>query len=129
MTQPTAAKFYAEGLGIPMQAAERIAAFMELATNHKALASPPSPWVKHGKIRVYFKFWSQNSLPAIRFMENSYYDAEADDVFVKRFIFTEGDALTLRQAANLGNAHFSGAKTRGAVKEFAEAFYETRPRN
>lgn len=113
------AKFYAEDLGISMDRANRLAWFMELP-KLKAVVSK-RPWAKHGKCRVYIELWSQNKLSPIEFVKDCYYDADEDDVFLSFSAYHNYWTIKLSE---LGRQSFSGAKTRSAMQEFREVFYE-----
>lgn len=121
------AAFYAEELGVSEELAGRIAGFMKMANNTKFVVEP-RPWVGHGKARVYFKAWSQNSIRAFRGASKWYFDAQTNEVFGAGLDYMGSVCQTLAQIkAVLEESRrvsaFSGAKTRQALIEFAEVFY------
>lgn len=117
----SAAKFYAEDLGTNLEIGEKIANFMDLALKNDVVESART-WAKHGKIRVYIEFYSQNNRSPIIGMESCYYDALKNDVVItinQYGFFTK----KLSEIRGLSNSSFSGAKTREAIYRFSEAFY------
>lgn len=121
------AAFYAEELGISEELAGRIAAFMKMANNTKFVVEP-RPWANHGKARVYFKAWSQNSIKAFRGASKWYFDAETNEVFGAGSDCMGSVCQTLAQIKSLTEeservSAFSGAKTRESLVQFAEVFY------
>lgn len=119
----SAAHFHSEDLGIPMELAENLAKFMAVA-HHCNAVTDPKVWSKHGLARVYFELWSQNSLPPLEMLQRAYYDAADDDVYFVRSYPDDDITETLIQVAQKkSRGIFSGAKTRAAIKEFAEKFY------
>ena len=117
-----AARFYAESLGITLDQGEAVARFMALAQKSKACISP-APWAKHGKARVYFEIWSQNSLSAIECIEAAYFDAGIGDIFVQQYMYGSRVARPLSEIVSGKKDIFSGSKTKAALVEMAEAFY------
>lgn len=114
--------FYSEDLGVSLDAGERMANFMELANHSKAITSC-APWAKHGRARVYFDLWSQNSLSPIDGLDKSFYDAEDDEIYVSTNFYGTSRTIALSTVLTFGKSCFSGAKTRAALKELAEVFY------
>lgn len=117
------AEFYQEDLGVTAQVAERVAWAMQVAHPHKAIIRR-NVWAGHGKVRVYFELWSQNSLPAVRGFDKCFYDADRDDVFVCGYFYGRTLERPMSDLLWMSPGNFSGAKTRNAVREFAEVFYE-----
>lgn len=122
---PNASVFYAEDLGISMGEAVKISSFMSFARS-QPFCQNPKPWVKDEIIRVYFEPWSQNSLPALtRYCDKAYYDSVENDVFISAYAYGRTDRFKMSYVVSVfGRTSFSGAKTRKAFYEFAEAFYE-----
>lgn len=116
-------EFYSEDLGVSAHQGIMIADFMMIAHNERAVKAA-RPWAKEGLARVYIEIWSQNSLNPVEQLTKCYYDADLDDVFFIRSYCGTDSRETLGQIANKRSAGiFSGAKTRQAIKDFAEAFY------
>lgn len=116
------ARFYAEDLGISLEHAERVARFMSIATASKACINP-TPWAKHGQVRVYFDVWSQNNLPAVEALEAAYFDASKNGVFIQQQIYGRRQVRDLKEIVRGKKAIFSGAKTKAALIDMAGAFY------
>lgn len=116
------ATFYAEDLGITRIDAEKVALFMELATKSEFTRNP-TPWANHGKVRVYFEPWSQNSLTAYHLADKWFYDANEDDVFAEGFFYGSKHIKRLHELSRLKSSSFSGAKTKARLVDFSEAFY------
>lgn len=116
------ARFYAEDLGVSLEHAERVARFMSIATASKACINP-RPWAKHGKVRVYFDVWSQNSRSPIDGLMEAYYDADEDDVIFVRLMYGQTIRVRLGDLPRKGRSYYSGAATRSALLEFAGVFY------
>lgn len=119
----SAAEFYAEDLGIAPEVSARIAWAMAVAPGAKAIEKRIA-WAKHGKVRVYFDLWSQNSILAVRGFDRCYYDAERDDAFVAGHFYGRTLERPISDLLWMDAGNFSGAKTRAALREFAEVFYE-----
>lgn len=119
----SAAEFYAEDLGVAPEIASRIAWAMTVATGAQAIEKRVA-WAKHGKVRVYFDLWSQNSILAVRGFDRCYYDAERDDAFVAGYFYGRTLERPISDLLWMAPGSFSGAKTRTAIREFAEVFYE-----
>lgn len=119
----SAAEFYAEDLGVAPEIASRIAWAMTVATGAQAIEKRVA-WAKHGKVRVYFDLWSQNSILAVRGFDRCYYDAERDDAFVAGYFYGRTLERPISDLLWMAPGNFSGAKTRTAIREFAEVFYE-----
>lgn len=117
------ALFYAEDMGISLCKAERIQWFIDLFGQHSAVMQP-RPWAKNGIVRVYFDFWSQNSLNPVESIDKSYYCIGCDDVFVVQHRYGSENRTPLSVVADWGRSNFSGAKTRQAIKDFGRVFYE-----
>lgn len=117
------AAFYAEDLGVTPEVASRIAWAMACAQGHRAITKRV-PWAKHGKARVYFDLWSQNSILAVRGFDRCYYDAERDDAFVAGYFYGRTLERPLSDLLWMDPGNFSGAKTRAALRDFVEVFYE-----
>lgn len=117
------AEFYAEDLGVAPDIAARIAWAMTVAPDAKIIEKR-TPWAKHGKCRVYFDLWSQNRIAAVRGFDRCYYDAERDDVFVAGYFYGRTLERPISDLLWMDPGNFSGAKTRTAIREFAEVFYE-----
>lgn len=114
------AKFFAEDKGVDMDRALRCAVFHRLllcvpATEAKG-SMTREPWVQHGKVRYYFSILSQNNLPAVEGLVSAYYDADEDDVFIKRNVPGQTHFDSLREICKKKTI-FSGAKTRRWVCE------------
>jgi hypothetical protein len=119
----SAAEFYAEDLGLAPEVAARISWAMTVAPDAKAIEKR-TPWAKHGKARVYFDLWSQNSLAAVPGFDRCYYDGERDDAFVAGYFYGRTLERPISDLLWMDRGNFSGAKTRAALREFAEVFYE-----
>lgn len=117
-----AARFYSQDLGVTHEQGEKLARFMSLAQKSKACLSP-TPWAKHGKVRVYFEVWSQNSLSAIEGIEAAYFDAGIGDIFVQQYMYGSRVVRPLSEIVSGKKNIFSGAKTKAALVEMAVAFY------
>lgn len=116
------AKFYQEDLAISSDMALRIAKFMELASRFDAIENP-TPWAKKWKVRVYFSFWSQNSLwPLVRH-HKTFYDAEENDIFASEYNYGKVILSSLSVFNEKNKTLFSGSKTRKKILEFSEVFY------
>jgi len=115
--------FYAEDLGIDIHDAERVADFMALAAK-SPFVTKTSPWVGHGKVRVYFDPWSQNRRRVYQLADKWFYDCLADDVFAQGYFYSSWHLRRLSELVNLSPGNFSGAKTKRAMIDFSEIFYE-----
>lgn len=116
------AEFYAEDLGIDLECASRISRFIDKVINLRAVNSA-RPWAKNEMARVYVDLWSQNKMEPVMGVSKCYYDAYSDNVCLAISGHHGFSIISLREAASRPNSCFSGAKTREAIKEFAEVFY------
>lgn len=112
-----------ESMGISELEAERLASFMALSSQLKAVINP-KPWSDHGKVRVYFDLWSQNKLPSISWLDKVYFDAQTNDITLQLYMYGQARKYSLKDIFSVfGKSYFSGAKTRAALEELAEVFY------
>lgn len=92
-----------------------MAAFIMLCNSHNAITE--NYITKYFNDRVYFKFWSQNSLPALKFIEKFYFDALRDTICFKEDIYGATQILTL-DTINKSKIIFSGANTKSVFLDF-----------
>ena len=116
------ASFIAEDKKINYDLALKCARFEDLSDHHVAI-NRSTIWVKNTLVRIYFDFWSQNSLPPIKYFSSSYYDATENECFLIMDCY--GTIKNSISCINkFGNFRFSGAKTRRKIKDFVEKFYD-----
>lgn len=117
------AAFYAEDLNVSLDIAEKVSWAIAACHGSKAIEKR-TVWAAHGFVRVYFSLWSQNSIDAIRGYNKCYYDAARDDIFVSGYFYGRVIERPFSDIVNMSAQNFSGAKTRAAIREFSEVFYE-----
>lgn len=96
-----------------------MSAFIMLCNNHSAITE--NYITRYYNNRVYFKFWSQNRLPALQNYEKFYYDAVYDTIFFKMNFFSLSETVTL-STIDTSRISFSGAKTRANFFDFLENY-------
>lgn len=95
-----------------------IAAFMMLCDNHSAITKNYIP--TYFNTRVYFEFWSQNSLPPLQRFEKFYYDAMMDTICFKGAFSSSG--LVKLSTIDTALIKFNGAQTRLKILDFLENY-------
>ena len=117
----TSAKFYAEKFGVDIEIGERMALFVAIANKHNL---SPLCWQKHGMLRVYFTFKSQNRLPVFDLPCKTYFDAQSNDVVFAFEAYQQSWKENLSYVVERhGRSFYSGSKTRERVYKFSEEFY------
>lgn len=96
-----------------------MAAFMVLCDNHAAITK--NFITTYFNTRVYFEFWSQNSLPPLQRFEKFYYDAMMDTICFKMAIAGYSEIVTL-STIDISLIKFSGAGTRAKFFDFLENY-------
>ena len=114
------AEFYAADLGISIHHAKIIADVVKVA-NKSNFITFSNPWANHGKVRVYFDVWSQNSLPAIDMADKVYFDVIEKECIVDRFAYGN---IWKDKLSEVEKSAYSGAKTRNSAHSFLEAINE-----
>lgn len=84
-------------------------------TNTKDLSCVESLtlYFKHGKKRIYYEVWTQNSLRAIEGLVSCYFDFHKKRLMV----VTKNYGVTLTQDSNFATMSYSGAVTRSKFNE------------
>lgn len=95
-----------------------MAAFMVLCDNHSAITKNYIP--TYFNTRVYFEFWSQNSLPPLQRFEKFYYDAMMDTICFKGAFSSSG--LVKLSTIDTALIKFNGAQTRLKILDFLENY-------
>ena len=95
-----------------------MSAFIELCNNHTAITNNYIP--TYFNTRVYFEFWSQNSLPPLQRFEKFYYDAVMDTICFKRDFSSSG--LVKLSTIDIALIKFNGAQTRLKILDFLENY-------
>lgn len=95
-----------------------MAAFIELCNNHTAITY--NYISTYFNTRVYFEFWSQNSLPPLKRFEKFYYDATMDAIYFKRT--SVNSELVKLSTIDTALIKFNGAETRLKILDFLENY-------
>lgn len=95
-----------------------MAAFIALCNNHTAITK--NYISTYFNTRVYFEFWSQNSLPPLKRFEKFYYDAVMDTICFKGAFSSSG--LVKLSTIDTALIKFNGAQTRLKILDFLENY-------
>jgi hypothetical protein len=115
------ARFLQDDKGIPLHFGVWLAGFMLMAKTRKFFESPriwvaqPDPELGITLTRVYFRPWSQNKLPAIRYASRFHFCPVDQEIFLDYW-------CSRRQLSmlRLTRLDYSGARTREAVDDAQE---------
>lgn len=116
-------KFYVESLGCSQDLAHRIEKFVSFCFGKDAVFNV-RPWAKNGRFRIYFEFWSQNSLPPFSNwpIVGTFYCPEQNEIFGAYSPKFGGGLYSSLDLLNFSRGKFSGAKTRESIKNFLREF-------